>query len=135
MQPISTNLQDSVELYLSCRKLKDLDFIGKSDPQVKVFIQNQGHWVPLGQTERILDNLNPDFKTTIKVDYMFETKQPLRFEVYDVDVHTENDLIGTVESSVGEIMGARKQTVTLDLQHKSKKSTGKLIIRGIRVLK
>ena len=40
----------------------------------------------LGQTEVILDNLNPCFIKEIVVDYYFEMEQRFSVEVYDVDV-------------------------------------------------
>jgi len=115
---------------LSCNKLKDLDFVGKSDPQVRVFLQTNGQWGFIGQTEMIKDNLNPQFKQTVAVEFIFETKQALKFEVHDVDGPKTSELIGTVETTVGDIMGARKQTLALKLHGKSGKSTGTLNIKG-----
>ena len=129
---IASSDYEQVELYISCRKLRDLDFFGKSDPRVKLFGQVSGQWTPLGMTETIKDNLNPDFKKTIMVDFIFETKQSLRFEVWDVDESTKDDFIGSVETTVGEIMGARKQTLTLTLRSGSK-TTGQIIIKGDKV--
>ncbi len=39
----------------------------------------------VGQTEWIKNNTNPQFKTTIEMDYLFEEKQIIRFIVIDVD--------------------------------------------------
>jgi len=127
---IASSDYEQVELYLSCRQLKDLDFFGKSDPYVKLFSLNQGYWSEVGRTETIMDNLNPDFKTTILVDFIFETKQTIKFEVWDMDKGGKDDLIGVVETTVGEIMGAKKQTLVLDLKNKGTKSTGKLTVKG-----
>ena len=38
-----------------------------------------------GQTECILDNLNPEFVTTIDVAYFFEENQNFILDVYDAD--------------------------------------------------
>jgi len=127
---IASSDYEQVELYLSCRNLKDLDFFGKSDPFVQLYGLTLGKWSLVGTTETLQDNLNPDFKSTILVDFIFETKQPLRFDVYDYDKGSKNELIGTVETTVGEIMGAKKQTLILDLRSTGKKSTGKLIVRA-----
>lgn len=121
---------EQVELYLSCAKLKDLDFIGKSDPKVKVSMQKEGQWAFVGETETLKDNLNPEFKKTVTVDYIFESKQPIKFEVIDIDDDGKHDLIGAVETTVGDIMGARKQILTLDIRAKGSKSTGKITIKG-----
>jgi len=130
MQAIPTGDYEQVELYFSCSKLKDLDYVGKSDPQVRVFLQTNGQWGLVGQTETLQDNLNPTFKKTVLVDFIFETKQPLRFEVHDIDGPHKSEVIGTVETTVGDIMGARKQTLTLSLHNKSSKMTGTLNVKG-----
>jgi len=127
---IASSDYEQVELYLSCNKLKDLDFVGKSDPRVKVYLQKDGHWTNVGETETIKDNLNPEFKKTVSVDFIFESKQPIKFEVLDMDDSGKNDLIGTAETTVGDIMGARKQNLSLDLHSKGSKTTGKLNIKG-----
>ena len=130
---ITSSDYEQVEFYLSCRKLKNSDSFGKSDPLVKVYGLTQDQWTQIGITETIKDNLNPDFKKTIQVDFIFETKQPLKFEVWDVYKTSQDDLIGVVETTVGGIMGARKQTLTLDLHNKESKSAGQLIIKGDKV--
>jgi len=130
---IASTDYEQVELYISCRGLKDLDFFGKSDPKVKLLGQTQGNWTQLGVTETLKDNLNPDFKKTIIVDFMFESKQPLKFEVWDVDDSGKDDLIGSVETTVGEIMGARKQILECDLKTKKAKTTGKLIVKAEKI--
>lgn len=63
-----------VELHISGRKLKDLDFFSKSDPVCHFFQWNDRgrQWVKFGQTEIVNNNLNPDFKTYFNVDYQFE---------------------------------------------------------------
>ena len=122
--------RDQVELYLACQKLKDLDFFGKSDPYVKVFAQHLGQWQERGKTETRTDNLSPVFDKTVLVDYIFEQQQPIKFEVWDFDDHTKDDVIGVAETTVGAIMGARKQTLILELHNKGKKATGTIVIRG-----
>ncbi len=63
-----------MQIFISCRKLKDLDLLSKSDPEVHVFIRNSklGSYVNLGKTEMILNNLNPDFVKNFTIDYYFE---------------------------------------------------------------
>ena len=50
-----------VNLFISGRKLKDLDAFSKSDPVCLVFEQINGSWRKIGKTEQIKNNLNPDF--------------------------------------------------------------------------
>jgi p-aminobenzoyl-glutamate transporter AbgT len=42
-------------------------------------------WVLRGQTERVRNNLNPDFKTNIAMNYFFEKQQQLKFVIVDDD--------------------------------------------------
>lgn len=52
----------------------------------------------MGKTELVMNNLNPDFKTTIGFDYHFERRQELKFEIIDDDGKGAFDLIGSVET-------------------------------------
>ena len=65
-------LKMRLNLYISARKLIDLDVMTKSDPCAEVFEKKQNGWVKIGKTEKIKNNLNPDFETAIEVDYYFE---------------------------------------------------------------
>ena len=51
-----------LNLYVSARKLKDLDVMSKSDPCCALFEYKNNGWVKIGQTERIKDALNPDWE-------------------------------------------------------------------------
>ena len=70
-----------------CKDLKNKDFVGKSDPVLIVDILDGKTKTAsrLGMTEWVRDNLNPEFKTKIDVDYVFEKRQILRITVLDVD--------------------------------------------------
>ena len=103
----STNLSMRVELFIAGRKLKDLDAFSKSDPQCRVFEMINNSWVLRGSTEQIKNNLNPDFTTKITLNYYFEKAQRLKFEMIDGDGAGEFDMIGSVETTVGNIMGAK----------------------------
>lgn len=97
--------RERIELFLSARNLKNQDVLSVSDPKCKV----SKTWViflkvfykvgstpdkQVGQTEAIKENLNPDWKKTIEIDYIFEMQQILRFEVWDVDDSGSDDMIG-----------------------------------------
>ena len=71
---VDSSLSNKVELSFSCRNLVDLDTFSKSDPIVQVFIKDSraGAYAKLGETERIDNNLNPDFVKTFVIDYFFE---------------------------------------------------------------
>ena len=121
-----------VELFISCRKLKDLDVFSKSDPIVHMHVWNERtrNWVKHGETELINNNLNPDFKKSFQVTYSFEKSQKLRFNVWDKDLNSMEE-IGYIETSMGSIMGARNQTQTAELKYdKSASKRGQIIIRA-----
>lgn len=52
-----------------------------------MFLKNgmNGHFSLIGKTEKIMNNLNPDFTKSFMIEYYFEKEQVLRFQVYDVD--------------------------------------------------
>ena len=60
-----------------------------------------------GRTEWLQDDLNPQFTTTIEMDYRFEEVQPLKFCVYDLDNKTssldDDDFLGALECTLGEV--------------------------------
>jgi len=125
-------MEMKVELYISCRKLKDLDVFSKSDPIVHMLTWNERsrQWVKFGETELINNNLNPDFKKSFQVNYSFEKQQKLRFNVWDKDINDMEE-IGYLETSMGSIMGARNQTQTSELKYdKSAGKRGQIIVRA-----
>ena len=122
---------EKVWLFLSCQNLANLDTVSKSDPWVNVFFHNGGHndkWVLLGKTETIENSLNPVFVTSFEIDFYFERSQKIKFEVGDADV-TTTELIGTVEVSMGKIMGSPGQSLSIDLENKKVKRPGKITIK------
>ena len=121
-----------VEIFISARNLLDMDFFSKSDPYVKVYFTSgpSRQQAYLGKTETIDNNLNPNFVKSFKLDYIFEVKQELFFEVFDEDDGKNDDFIGSVRTTLGTIAGAKNQTCFLDLTgNKKGKKPGKLIIR------
>uniref|UniRef100_A0A674PKE8 Copine family member 9 n=1 Tax=Takifugu rubripes TaxID=31033 RepID=A0A674PKE8_TAKRU len=83
-----------IEVTVSCRNLLDMDTFSKSDPGNKV-----------------IDNtLNPDFVRKFVLDFFFEEKQNLRFDVYNVDTKSSNfskhDFLGQTFCTLGEIIGS-----------------------------
>ncbi|XP_063081288.1 copine-9 isoform X2 [Cavia porcellus] len=79
-----------IEITVSCRNLLDLDTFSKSDPMVVLYTQSRAsqEWREFGRTEVIDNTLNPDFLRKFVLDYFFEEKQNLRFDVYNVDSRT-----------------------------------------------
>lgn len=77
--------KEKVELFISCRKLKDLDTLSKSDPQVRLYEQVKKGWKLWGKTETIKDNLNPNFSRSFIIDYIFECVQVFKVTCVDID--------------------------------------------------
>uniref|UniRef100_A0A674MN39 Copine Va n=1 Tax=Takifugu rubripes TaxID=31033 RepID=A0A674MN39_TAKRU len=99
--PISGSIPATkLEITVSCRNLLDRDTFSKSDPRK----------LPFGRTEVIDNTLNPDFVRKFILDYFFEEKQNLRFDVYDVDSKSpdlaKHDFLGQVHCTLGEIVGS-----------------------------
>ncbi|KAM8863214.1 copine Va isoform 3-T3 [Spinachia spinachia] len=106
-----------VEITVSCRNLLDRDTFSKSDPLVVLYTQGVEckQWREFGRTEVIDNTLNPDFVRKYILDYFFEEKQNLRFDVYDIDSKSPdlakhptdfNDFLGQVYCTLGEIVGS-----------------------------
>ncbi|XP_059573099.1 copine-5 isoform X3 [Alligator mississippiensis] len=101
-----------VELTVSCRHLLDKDTFSKSDPLCVLYTQGieTKQWREFGRTEVIDNTLNPDFVRKFILDYFFEEKQNLRFDLYDVDSKSpdlsKHDFLGQAFCTLGEIVGS-----------------------------
>ncbi|KAM8975399.1 copine-5 isoform 1-T1 [Pelodytes ibericus] len=102
-----------VELTVSCRHLLDKDTFSKSDPMCVMYTQGveSKQWREFGRTEVIDNSLNPDFVRKFILDYFFEEKQNLRFDLYDVDskspdLSKHQDFLGQCFCTLGEIVGS-----------------------------
>ena len=56
------DLKMRINLYISCRSLKNKDLMSKSDPQCRLFEKQGDQWKKVAETEVIQNNLNPDFE-------------------------------------------------------------------------
>ena len=131
----STLNTTKVQLFISCRKLKNVEWFSVSDPFVEVFEKrNQDSWIKLGQTEVIWDNLNPDFATNFILDYYFEEQKYLRFSVFDANMENNKEVkgrsLGSCECTLGEIIGTKGQQLIMSLVlSDDNKPTGTLIAK------
>jgi hypothetical protein len=123
---------EKVELFISCRKLKNMDYFSLTDPQVILYTEKNGNYMYVDKTEMIQDNLNPNFTKTFILDFYFEVKQKLKFEIVDIDGPNEKEFVGEVFTTLGEIVGSKNQTAIFDIHAKGKK-TGKLVIKCEKV--
>jgi len=122
--------QEKIELFVGIRELADELSMSVSSLKVKLFMQNDGNYELIGETEAIENNSRPDFSKTFIVDYFFEVSQKLKFQVFHKQV-----LIGETLTTLGTIVGGRNQTLRSGLEIvKDNKKIGKLIIRFENIL-
>ncbi|MBN3325814.1 CPNE9 protein, partial [Atractosteus spatula] len=98
-----------IEITVSCRNLLDMDTFSKSDPVVVLYVQGIGtkEWREFGRTEVIDNTLNPDFVRKFVLDFFFEEKQNLRFDVLICPFHCLlKDFLGQTFCTLGEIIGS-----------------------------
>lgn len=132
--PVST-----IEISVSCRDIIDADVFSKSDPMVVLFVQGLGskEWREFGRTETIQNTLNPDFVHKFVLDYYFEERQNLRFDVYDIDNKSaklsEHDFLGRAICSLGEIVSSSGSDYRRPLKGSSFKDQGTIVLRAEEV--
>jgi len=112
----------TVELSIRCSNLADLDVFSKSDPFCVLYVKDSksGQWLCFDKTETIDNNLNPHFEKKFVLQYKFEERQLLRFDVYDSDGDSasldSHDFIGSMECSLGEVVASQGKGLTRPLQ-------------------
>ncbi|XP_028575549.1 copine-9 [Podarcis muralis] len=123
-----------VELTVSCRNLLDMDTFSKSDPVVILYIQGTAdkEWREFGRTEVIDNTLNPEFVRKFVLDYYFEEKQNLRFDVYNVDSKTSNlpksGFLGQAYIALGEVIGSQRGRLERPLTGVPGKKCGTIVL-------
>ena len=125
---------EKLELYFSCLRLPDKDVMSKSDPFVSLKLQNRGapQTMNAGQTETVRDNLNPQFKKAITVNYFFETVQTLLLEVRDDDGQGDSEVLGTATCTLSQVLMSPPEGLTLPLVNRFGKDS-KIMIRYIKI--
>ncbi|KAM9487806.1 copine-3 isoform 2-T2 [Clarias gariepinus] len=130
---MATQCVTKVELTVSCKNLLDMDVGSKSDPLCVLQINSSGtQWYEVGRTERVKNCLNPNFAKKFLIDYHFEMVQKLKFGVYDIDNKTvdlsDDDFLGELECSLGQIVSSRELTRPLILKNKRPAGKGTITI-------
>lgn len=125
----------TLEIRVRCDNLSDQDVFSKSDPFCVMFQKPRGqntHWVEIGRTETIMNNLNPEWQTKFVVNYSFEERQEVKFEVYDWDRNSRNlsshDFLGRIQTTLGQIVAASGNQFTAVLQDSPGRSTSHIFI-------
>ena len=102
----------TVELSIRGQDLADMDLFSKSDPFCVLYMKDSKTkgWICLDRTETIDNTLHPEWQKKFILQYKFEERQLLKFEVYDADDNSSNldnhDFIGGLECSLGEVVSA-----------------------------
>ena len=127
-----------IELSVSCRRLRDKDVFSKSDPMAVLFkkpTQKAKNWIEIGRTERISNNLNPDFQTNFMLDYVFSQCQLYKIALFDIDSHsqalTAHDKLGQYEFALGEVVSRRR--IEAPLNKSSGKNASCVILTAIEM--
>uniref|UniRef100_A0A9J7XML6 Copine 8 n=2 Tax=Cyprinus carpio TaxID=7962 RepID=A0A9J7XML6_CYPCA len=107
--------------FLNMATIGDFDPLNATIPATKVeitvsfcvlYTQGIGNkeWREFGRTEVIDNTLNPDFVRKFILDYFFEERQNLKFDLYDVDSKSTNlskhDFLGQACCTLGEVVGS-----------------------------
>ncbi|XP_048577137.1 copine-3 isoform X2 [Nematostella vectensis] len=128
--PATAQCLSRVQLNISCKNLIDKDVMSKSDPLVVVMMLRHNNWEEVGRTERLENTLNPNFSTTIVVDYFFEELQKLKFMVYDIDSASGSlknaDFLGEMQCTLGQLVSSA--TYTHNLKIPSGKPAGNMTV-------
>ncbi|XP_059402537.1 copine-8-like isoform X1 [Carassius carassius] len=125
-----------VEITVSCRNLLDRDTFSKSDPICVLYTQTVANreWREFGRTEVIDNTLNPDFVHKFILDYFFEERQNLRFDLYDLDSKSENlskhDFLGQMCCTLGEVVGSQGSRMERSLVGIPGKNCGIIIVKA-----
>uniref|UniRef100_A0A669BFE9 Copine-3 n=1 Tax=Oreochromis niloticus TaxID=8128 RepID=A0A669BFE9_ORENI len=122
-----------VELTVSCENLLDKDVGSKSDPLcVLLMNSSDSQWYEVGRTEKVQNCLSPKFAKKFVVDYYFEIVQKLKFGVYDIDNKTidltDDDFLGELECTLGQVVSSKKLTRPLVLKNKSPAGKGTITV-------
>jgi Ca2+-dependent lipid-binding protein len=136
MPRVSSMPTTTVDLTFKCSKLKDLDYISKSDPVAVIFDKINNTWREIWRSERLENNLNPIWKNKLTFDYRFEECQPIKVEIYDWDTNDKSakgklkdqEFIGSCETTLAAIASAPQKMFKAVLRSKSNKGAGTLSI-------
>uniref|UniRef100_H2Z3X9 C2 domain-containing protein n=1 Tax=Ciona savignyi TaxID=51511 RepID=H2Z3X9_CIOSA len=121
-----------VELTIACRNLQDKDVTSKSDPMCVVHLKDPvtKTWNEIARTERIKNELNPDFSKKVEMLYYFEEVQQIRFSIFDIDNTSatldDDDFLGETECSLAKIVSSK--TYKSPLMTRAKKALSKSLI-------
>ena len=99
-----------MQIFLSAVKLANLDNFDDSDPFAELLIKSvdEEEWTSLGKTETVDNNLNPNWVTHFDLAFDFLKDKQIKIIVFDEDDSGDHDVIGSIETTLSEIIKADK---------------------------
>uniref|UniRef100_A0A671QZ59 Copine-8-like n=1 Tax=Sinocyclocheilus anshuiensis TaxID=1608454 RepID=A0A671QZ59_9TELE len=131
--------------FLNMATIGNFDPLSATIPATKIeitvsfcvlYIQGIGNkeWREFGRTEVIDNTLNPDFVRKFILDYFFEERQNLKFDLYDVDSKSSNlskhDFLGQAFCTLGEVVGSLGGRMEKPLGGIPGKKCGTIIVKA-----
>jgi len=104
------SIEEKVELYLSCELDSD-----SYEIQIDTYRVNNGKPSLLSQTEVMKGSNRLEFTKSILVDFVFEAKQNMRFDIMNVKDPSHPQFIGKVETTLSKIVGVGSSTASFDI--------------------
>uniref|UniRef100_A0A914D8W8 C2 domain-containing protein n=1 Tax=Acrobeloides nanus TaxID=290746 RepID=A0A914D8W8_9BILA len=124
-EELSEGRQESVYFVVSATNLDKKDFLGKSDPFLKIYRINYDETLQLAYRTRYHEqNLNPKWKPfEIHIDQLCYGDRDREFliECYDWDQIGDHDLIGTCRTTVNRLFSKQDTVLSLINEEKAKK--------------
>ncbi|XP_067402963.1 copine-1 isoform X2 [Emydura macquarii macquarii] len=118
-----------VSLEIEAQNLDKKDFLGKSDPFLEFYKQNDGgKWQLVYRSEVIKNNLNPcwkKFSVPLQTFCGGDFNKPIKVSVSDMDDSTSSDLIGEFTCITAKLLEARDHVVEFECIHPGKKQKKK----------
>ncbi|XP_014342529.1 copine-1 isoform X2 [Latimeria chalumnae] len=114
---------------VEARNLDKKDFLGKSDPFLELYKQNDdGKWQLTYRSEVIKNNLNPCWKTfsvSLQTFCNSDLNKTIKVACFDKDEDTSSDLIGEFTGTVTQLLEAKDQSVEFECIHPEKRKKKK----------
>lgn len=126
MQSISPSYK--LNLYFSCKNLRDKDNFTKSDPILKLFLIQNGQTELIGKTETLKNTLDPFFETKISLISEPSLSQTLKAVVFDKDSNSYDDFIGSITFPISDLLASKNQVYRSELHTMTKIPVGSLFI-------
>ncbi|XP_078492602.1 copine-3 isoform X1 [Ciona intestinalis] len=113
-------------LQFKATKLDNKDFMGKSDPFLELWRENNGGWTLCHRTEVIKNNLNPTWKPfSVAVQTLCggDLSRKIKIICHDWDSDGSHDLIGECFTTLSELQdNSNKEFFCINPKKKAKKS-------------